>query len=101
LTKKEIDDPIEIDENMYRKACCLSPKIVDSHRIGTTTNKKRDQSLRIRNPLWRPIRVEVEHPALVQVLQQAAHELRISDFSSVYLAPNRCKEELAINSSQQ
>ena len=82
----EDSDPIEIAKNVYRKTCGLSPKILNSHRIGAKTAGK-----------TRPIKVEVEHPALVQGLLQAAHKLKTSDYSSVYLAPDRSKEERAAN----
>ena len=71
-------DPFDIAKNVYRKTCGLSPKIMNSYRIGSKTNGK-----------TRPIKVEVEHPALVQGLLQAAHRLRNSNYKSVYIAPDR------------
>jgi hypothetical protein len=66
-------DPIDIAKNVYRKTCGLSPRIMNSNRIGAKTAGK-----------TRPVKVEVEHPALVQGILQAAHKLRNSDYSSVY-----------------
>ena len=72
----------QIARDIYSKVGYRPPVIVDAYRIGNRTEGR-----------TRPIKVEVEHPTDVHVLLKSAHKLRASDMTSVYLAPDRTKEQ--------
>ena len=78
----EGDRSCEIAQEIYCKVGFRPPVIVDAYRIGNRTEGR-----------TRPIKVEVEHPTDVHVLLKSAHKLRASDMTSVYLAPDRTKEQ--------
>ena len=60
---------------------------MDSYRVGRKTPGK-----------WRPIKVELKHPTDAMVLLKNAGKLRSTDMSSVYLSPDRNKQEQAAHS---
>ena len=87
VEEKDNEIPCEAAQNVYRKLDFNPPKIVDSYRVGRKTPGKS-----------RPIKVELKHPTDVIVLLKRAGKLRSTDMSSVYLSPDRNKQEQAAHS---
>ena len=87
VEEKDNEMPCEIANNVYRKLKFNPPKIVDSYRVGRRTPGKS-----------RPIKVELKHPTDALVLLKNAGKLRSTDMSSVYLSPDRNKQEQAAHS---
>ena len=79
--------PCDIVQNVYRKLEFTPPTIVDSFRVGRKTPEKP-----------RPIKVELEHPTDALVLLKKASKLKSTDLMSVYLSPDRNKQEQAAHS---
>ena len=84
VEEKDGEIPFQIVQNVYRKLDFNPPNIVDSYRIGRKTPGKS-----------RSIKVEVEHPTDALVLLKKAGKLRSTDLRSVYLSPDRNKQEQA------
>ena len=79
--------PCNIIQNVHQKLEFSPPNIVDSFRIGRKTPEKP-----------RPIKVELEHPTDALVLLKKASKLKSTDLMSVYLSPDRNKQEQAAHS---
>ena len=79
---EEEGETSDIAREIYSKVGFRPPVIVDAFRIGNKTPDK-----------TRPIKVEVEHPTDVNVLLKSANKLKASDMSSVFVAPDRTKEQ--------
>ena len=84
VEEKDNELPCEVAQNVYRKLDFNPPKIVDSYRVGRKTPGKS-----------RPIKIELKHPTDTLVLLKKAGKLRSTDMSSVYLSPDRNKQEQA------
>ena len=84
VEEKDNEIPCEIAQNVYRKLNFNPPKLVDSYRVGRKTPGK-----------LRPIKVKMKHPTDVIVLLRNAGKLRSTDMKSVYLSPDRNKQEQA------
>ena len=82
VEEKDGEIPFEIAQNVYRKLDFTPPSIVDSYRVGRKTPGKS-----------RSIKVEVEHPTDALVVLKKAGKLRSTDLRSVYLSPDRNKQE--------
>ena len=82
VEEKDGEIPFQIVQNVYQKLDFTPPNIVDSYRIGRKTPGKS-----------RSIKVEVEHPTDALVLLKKAGKLKSTDLRSVYLSPDRNKEE--------
>ena len=87
IEEKDNELPCEIAQNVYRKLDFNPPKIVDSYRVGRKTPGKP-----------RPLKVELKHPTDALVLLKKAGKLRSTDLRSVYLSPDRNKQEQAAHS---
>ena len=72
---------------MYRKLEFTPPTIVDSFKVGRKTPEKP-----------RPIKVELEHPTDALKLLKNTSKLKSTDLMSVYLSPDRNKQEQAAHS---
>ena len=84
MEEKDNEVPCEIAQNVYQKLGFIPPKIVDSYRVGRKTSGNQ-----------RPIKVELKHPTDALMLLKNAGKLRSTDMKSVYLSPDRSKQEQA------
>ena len=82
------EDPREIVKEVYEKAGCLVPEILDIYRIGKKTSGK-----------TRPIKVEMSDSGDVRFILKHAYKLRESNLRSVYVAPDRTREERIAHSN--
>ena len=84
IEEKDNEVPCEIAKEVYRKLDFIPPKIVDSYRVGRKTSGK-----------LRPIKVELKHQTDALILLKNAGKLKSTDMKSVYLSPDRNKQEQA------
>ena len=87
VEEKDNESTVEIVQNVYRKLNFNPPNVLDCFRVGSKTTGKP-----------RSIKAEMEHPTDVSALLRVANKLKTTDFRSVYLAPDRNKEEQAAHS---
>ena len=87
VEEKDDEEPCKIFHEVCRKMNFNPPKLVDSFRVGRKTPGK-----------TRPVKIEMKHPTDVLVLLKNAGKLKTTDFRSVFLSPDRNKQEQAAHS---
>ena len=86
IEEKDSEVPCEIAKEVYRKLDFIPPppKIVYSYRVGRKTSGK-----------LRPIKVELKNQTDALMLLKNAGKLKSTDMKSVFLSPDRNKQEQA------